>query len=188
MEALRLLWDDGYLRYDFGPTHPMAPIRLELALRLMRDLGLLTVPGVALARPEPAGDELLATVHTPEYVAAVKAASGAGAGPDLAHGLGTDDDPVFEGMHAATALIAGGTRGGVRWPSGRGAGGARRQLRRRAAPRDARPGRAGSASTTTRPWRSGRCDRGGASGSRTWTSTCTTATASSGSSGTTPAC
>jgi acetoin utilization protein AcuC len=113
MEALRLLWDDGYLRYDFGPTHPMAPIRLELALRLMRDLDLLTVPGVALTRPEPAGDELLGTVHTPEFVAAVKAASGAGARADLAHGLGTDDVPVFEGMHAATALIAGGSVAGA---------------------------------------------------------------------------
>jgi len=113
MEALRLLWDDGYLRYDFGPTHPMAPIRLELALRLMRDLDLLDAPGVAVTRPEPAGDELLRTVHTPEFVDAVKAASGAGARPDLAHGLGTDDVPVFEGMHAATALIAGGSVAGA---------------------------------------------------------------------------
>ena len=109
MEALRLLWDDGYLRYDFGPTHPMAPIRLELALRLMRDLELLSAPGVAVTRPEPAGDADLLSVHTPGFVDAVKAASAAGGPADLAHGLGTDDVPVFEGMHDATALIAGGS-------------------------------------------------------------------------------
>ncbi len=109
MEALRLLWDDGYLRYDFGPTHPMAPLRLELALQLMRDLGLLAAPGVAVARPEPAGDTDLLTVHTPRFVDAVKAASGPAPRPDLAHGLGTEDVPVFEGMHEATALISGGS-------------------------------------------------------------------------------
>jgi acetoin utilization protein AcuC len=113
VEVLRLPWDDGYLAYDFGPAHPMAPIRLELALRLMRDLGLLAAPGVTLARPEPAGDADLLTVHTPGFVEAVKAASGPAARPDLAHGLGTEDVPVFEGMHDATALIAGGSVAGA---------------------------------------------------------------------------
>src|SRR5438309_2342393 len=63
MEVLRLLWDDGYLAYDFGDAHPMAPIRLELALHLMRDLGLLAAPGVTLARPEPDPDVLTISLH-----------------------------------------------------------------------------------------------------------------------------
>src|SRR4051812_28792585 len=110
MEALRLIWDDASLAYDFGPHHPMSPVRLELAERLVRELGLLEQPGVVRASAEPATDELLELVHEPRYVAAVRAASERGARPALAYGLGTDDVPVFPGMHAASAAIAGGSR------------------------------------------------------------------------------
>src|SRR3954454_7565671 len=111
MEALRLIWDDAFLAYDFGAHHPMAPLRLELAERLVRELGLLEQPGVVRASAEPATDELLELVHEPRYVAAVRAASRRGAPPALAYGLGTDDVPVFPGMHEASAAIAGGSRG-----------------------------------------------------------------------------
>ena len=40
MEALRLAWDEVFLTYDFGEGHPMAPLRLDLSVRLMRELGL----------------------------------------------------------------------------------------------------------------------------------------------------
>jgi acetoin utilization protein AcuC len=110
MEALRLIWDDAFLAYDFGPHHPMSPVRLELAERLVRELGLLEQPGVVRASAEPATDELLELVHEPRYVAAVRASSERGARPALAYGLGTDDVPVFPGMHAASAAIAGGSR------------------------------------------------------------------------------
>jgi acetoin utilization protein AcuC len=110
MEALRLIWDDAFLGYDFGPHHPMSPLRLELAERLVRDLGLLEQPGVVRAPAEPASDDLLALVHDPRYVAAVRAASGRSARPAPAYGLGSEDVPVFPGMHAASAAIAGGSR------------------------------------------------------------------------------
>ena len=34
----RVVWDTSFTRYDFGPTHPMAPVRLDLTARpdLMR--------------------------------------------------------------------------------------------------------------------------------------------------------
>jgi acetoin utilization protein AcuC len=110
MEALRLIWSDAFLAYDFGPHHPMSPLRLELAELLVRELGLLEQPGVVRASPEPATDDLLELVHEPRYVAAVRAASERGARPALAYGLGTDDVPVFPGMHDASAAIAGGSR------------------------------------------------------------------------------
>src|SRR4051812_46609242 len=102
MEALRLIWDDAFLAYDFGPHHPMSPLRLELAERLVRELGLLEQPGVVRAAAEPATDEQLGLVHDPRYVDAVKAASQRGARPAPAYGLGTEDVPVFPGMHAAS--------------------------------------------------------------------------------------
>ena len=110
MEALRLIWDDAFLRYDFGPHHPMSPLRLELAERLISELGLLAPPEVAVDAAEPATDEVLALVHEPRYVGAVRAASGRPGVPDLRFGLGTEDVPVFPGMHEVSAIIADGSR------------------------------------------------------------------------------
>ena len=69
----RLVWDDGFTAYDFGPTHPMGPVRLDLTTRLAEALGVLDE--VEVVSPGVASDELLETVHDPGYVAAVRAAS-----------------------------------------------------------------------------------------------------------------
>ena len=71
----RIVWDASFTKYNFGPSHPMAPIRLDLTARLCEALGLFDAPGVEVRGAEPASDELLETVHDPDYVAAVKAAS-----------------------------------------------------------------------------------------------------------------
>jgi acetoin utilization protein AcuC len=102
-----VIWDDGFTAYDFGPRHPMRPVRLELTTRLARSLGVLD--GVTLLAPAAASDELLATVHDPAYIAAVRRASADPGRPYLNHGLGTDDDPVFAGMHEASARVVQGT-------------------------------------------------------------------------------
>jgi acetoin utilization protein AcuC len=109
MEAVRVLWDESFLDYDFGPGHPMSPIRLELTARLARDLGVFHHAGVVLTGADPASDELLATVHTPGYVAAVRAASQDPGYLDEQFGLGTDDVPVFADMHHASARTVGAT-------------------------------------------------------------------------------
>jgi len=57
---------------------------------------------------EPATDDDLALVHKRDYIEAVKRVSVHGA-PDLRHGLGTTDNPVFPGVHEASALVAGAT-------------------------------------------------------------------------------
>jgi acetoin utilization protein AcuC len=103
----RLVWDDVFTAYNFGPDHPMGPVRLDLTTRLARSLGVLD--HVELVRPEVASDETLATVHDAEYIAAVKRASADPANADQRRGLGTEDDPAFEGMHEASARIAQGT-------------------------------------------------------------------------------
>ena len=106
-EKLEVVWDDALAAYDFGPGHPLAPVRVELAMALARGLGVLDAPGVSVAVPEPAGDALLELVHDPAYIAAVRRASRAAAMPDPSFGLGTEDNPVFVGMHDASALVAG---------------------------------------------------------------------------------
>jgi acetoin utilization protein AcuC len=103
---LDLFWDDAVTRYDFGPGHPMDPVRLELTMSLVRAFGLDRLPGVTVRAAQPAGDSTLTLVHDPGYVAAVRDVSATGV-PDLSRGLGTEDNPAFAAMHEASALIAG---------------------------------------------------------------------------------
>jgi acetoin utilization protein AcuC len=102
-----VVWDERLLQYNMG-DHPLDPVRVELTMALARGLGVLDRPGVVVEPAEPATDEMLATVHDRDYIAVVKAASG---GRRLSlMGLGTADNPTFEGMHETSALITGATR------------------------------------------------------------------------------
>ena len=103
-----VVWDDALTRYDFGPGHPFDPVRIRLTMELAAALGVLAGPPVTMVSPDPATDGELETVHDAEYVEAVRHA-GRELEPDLRFGLGTEDDPVFEGMHEASALVAGAT-------------------------------------------------------------------------------
>ena len=114
-ESVAVLWDDGLSAYNFGPGHPLAPIRVQLAMRLARDFGLLDLPAVNVGVPvTPASLDELAAVHDPAYIEAVQRASRDSRAVDLARGLGTADDPIFAGMHDASALVAGATLAAAR--------------------------------------------------------------------------
>ncbi len=106
---VQVVWSPALLGYDFGDGHPMAPLRLDLTMRLADALGLLDGPGVRVVGAEPVADAVLSTVHEVEYVAAVRAASEPGGASDAVRGLGTADDPVFPGMHEAAARVVGGS-------------------------------------------------------------------------------
>ncbi|MFI5085774.1 MAG: acetoin utilization protein AcuC [Actinomycetales bacterium] len=104
-----VVWDPSMMAYDFGEHHPMAPARLELTARLCTDLGLFDRPGLSVVPPFVASDAQLETVHSPGFVAAVRRVSAHPGMTDPARGLGTEDDPVFAGMHDAAARLAGGS-------------------------------------------------------------------------------
>src|SRR5215470_8689641 len=114
---LVVAWDDALIQYDFGPGHPLAPVRVALTIELAGALGVLSAPSVTMVTPSPATDAELETVHDDDYVAAVRQA-GRTLAADLQFGLGTTDDPVFEGMHEASALVVGATLTAARaiWP------------------------------------------------------------------------
>lgn len=104
--ATAVVWHEELLRYDFG-AHPMDPVRVELTLELAKATGVLRRESVELLTPEPASEKDLLRAHSPEYLAAVQAA------PHdpfwTGFGLNTTDNPVFDGMHEASALICGGS-------------------------------------------------------------------------------
>ena len=119
--TLHVAWDEELVKYDFGPGHPLAPVRVELTIELARQFGVLDADGVTVAAPPPATDAELELVHDPRYIAAVKRASGADPGAVVGRfGLGTEDDPIFPGMHEASALVAGATLAAARavWSGG----------------------------------------------------------------------
>jgi len=104
--AACVVLDERDAAYDFGAAHPLAPIRLELTMRLARDLGVIDGDEMVEVGAEAADDDTLATVHTPEYIDAVRAVRGP-ADTNLMLGLGTADNPTFAHMHRASALVAG---------------------------------------------------------------------------------
>jgi acetoin utilization protein AcuC len=110
---LTLAWDDRLIGYDFGPGHPLAPVRVELTMALARELGVLDLPSVSVLDPAPAEPGELELVHDPAYIDAVRQAGRDGRG-NLRYGLGTPDNPVFVGMHEASALVAGATLAAAR--------------------------------------------------------------------------
>ena len=125
--ALHVAWDERLTDYHFGPGHPLAPQRVELTMRLAHEFGLWSQPGVTLAAPDPATDADLELVHDPSYIATVETVSRWAEHPDASDGLqgnqlrvarmfglGTEDQPVFPGMHEASALVAGATLAAAR--------------------------------------------------------------------------
>ena len=107
-----LIWDPSFVAYKFRPDHPFNPKRLELTISLLEEMSLLTAPGLSVVPPRVATDEDLLRVHSPEYIAAVKRLGREGpVDPREGRewGLGTDDNPIFPGMHEATATVVGGT-------------------------------------------------------------------------------
>jgi len=106
-----LIWAEPESRYDFGVDHPLKPERVLLTVGLIRASGLLDRPDVEVLTPDPATDEDITLVHHPGYVELVKRLS-AGERPGRKAweaGLGSGDNPIFPGMHEATAWVVGAT-------------------------------------------------------------------------------
>ena len=107
MSGTLVLWSDALLDYDLG-DHPLDPVRVELTIALARGLGVLDRPDVAVEAPVAATDADLERVHDRGYLQAVRIA------PDdpffSGWGLGTGDNPIFDRMHEASALVAGATQ------------------------------------------------------------------------------
>ena len=102
-----VVFDDSLTAYDFGPAHPMNPVRVDLTMRLARDLGVVDGAGLVAVPAPDATDADLLVVHDADLIAAVRRSSEHPELPDPAHGLGTDDNPTFPHMHQAARHIVG---------------------------------------------------------------------------------
>ncbi|HEY7762559.1 MAG TPA: acetoin utilization protein AcuC [Actinomycetota bacterium] len=95
--------------YDHGIGHPLRPQRVLLTWELIEAFGIDREPGVVRSGAEPADDETLMLVHTREFIDATRQAGHGVVGPWGRFGYGPGDNPIFEDMHEAGAIVAGAT-------------------------------------------------------------------------------
>ncbi|KAA1374973.1 acetoin utilization protein AcuC [Aeromicrobium fastidiosum] len=100
-----IVYDAQLLEYDFGRSHPMAPVRVDLTMALAGELGI--IDGLEIVGAQPATDDELHLIHSAAYIEGVHKLSDHPSYTDLSIGLGGDDNPVFAHMHEASALVAG---------------------------------------------------------------------------------
>jgi acetoin utilization protein AcuC len=100
---------EGARIYDHGPQHPLRPERVLLTWSLIRAYGLDALPNVVVAGADGADDDTLALVHDRSFIEATRAAGHGQDGPWAAFGYGPGDNPIFDRMHEAGAIVAGAT-------------------------------------------------------------------------------
>jgi acetoin utilization protein AcuC len=104
------IYTNDYLKYDYGPTHPLKVIRLRLAYELIKAYGLLDLPSVQTIITTRADEDDLAIFHSREYLEVLKEANqGRVAGNAYSYGLGPGDNPIFPGLYDWSLLITGAT-------------------------------------------------------------------------------
>ncbi|MGG1575548.1 acetoin utilization protein AcuC [Fictibacillus sp. NRS-1165] len=103
------IYSEDMLRYKFSEDHPFNQLRVQLTFDLLRSSGSLE--DSRIVRPRMASDEEIGLIHDKAYIEAVKKAGQGTLNAVSAqnYGLGTEDTPIFSGMHEASALIVGAT-------------------------------------------------------------------------------
>jgi len=105
--ATALIWNDEELNYDFGPSHPLKPIRVKLTVDLIRACGLTDADNVVTLPQAAFGDEDVLRLHSEAYVDAVRGCSLRPRQSAVSFGLGPGDNPTFAGMHEASLQVCG---------------------------------------------------------------------------------
>jgi len=110
VDKVSLIFTEDYQKYNFGKNHPLRPLRLQLTYSLFEKLNLLEHERLEAIKPRVATQEEIERVHSPKYVDIVKKLS---VNPEdksihpYLYGLGPGDNPIFEGMYEASALVCG---------------------------------------------------------------------------------
>ncbi len=95
--------------YDFGSSHPLRPERVLITYDRIEQLGLDALADVEILHSRSAADAEILQAHDEEFVRTVQRIDSgevpASAGFEF--GLGTGDNPIFRGMHVASAAVCG---------------------------------------------------------------------------------
>lgn len=102
------VYSDDFLAYSFHENHPFNQKRILLTKKLLENHHALTIDQVIT--PPVAEEEDILSIHSPEYIHAVKHASKLEpvANQEI-YGIGTTDTPMFQNMYDAARRIVGGS-------------------------------------------------------------------------------
>ena len=106
----KVIYHPKYSLYNLGEGHPFSPLRSEMVIDLLEELGVMNTPEV----PEPATKEELEQIHSKDYIEAVEKASAGETVPNIdKYGLDTQDNPIVKDMALGARYICGGTKLGA---------------------------------------------------------------------------
>ena len=106
-----LVYGDELMKHHLSDQHPLQPIRVKLAVDLIRSTGLIEHSHLLPPRPATIGE--LELVHSPEYVDLVRRLSnplqraGVSRSRTEAAGFGSADNPISDELHEGTSLVVG---------------------------------------------------------------------------------
>jgi acetoin utilization protein AcuC len=106
-DGVVLVYSPEIVAYDHGSDHPLKPVRVMLTRELIRVYGLIDGRRVEEVPARVATDDELRLVHTDRYLDAVRRAGDGEPGNWFRFGFGPGDNPIFPGMHEASARVAG---------------------------------------------------------------------------------
>jgi len=109
MARAAFVYQDEMSRHVLRPDHPMRPARLRHTYELLDAYGAFDQEASLLVTPRSATEEELQSLHTPEYVSAVRSLSLGLSGYDPQRfGFGPQgDNPIYRGMYEAALLSTG---------------------------------------------------------------------------------
>ncbi|NBJ69033.1 MULTISPECIES: acetoin utilization protein AcuC [Clostridia] len=109
----KYVFSTDLLHYHFHEDHPFNQKRVLLATELLKEAGTLAKNNIV--PPRKATETEIKLFHDHAYVEAVKQASKCKLSEQAAveYGLGTEDTPIFSGMHEASSYLVGGSLAAV---------------------------------------------------------------------------
>lgn len=111
MSAPLFFYSDRLLGYNMGPSHPMKPQRLKMTRDLIDSYGLFA-GGLQLTEPELADTDEVAETHSRDFLEALSRLDRGERPRNTGRfGLGTGDNPIFDGIYEASLLYTGGSVG-----------------------------------------------------------------------------
>ena len=105
--SVSLVYSPEIVAYDHGPQHPLRPVRVRLTRDLIEAYGVLEAAHVSEIPTRVATDDEVGLVHDGAYIDAVRRAGAGEAGDWYRYGFGPGDNPIFPGMHEASARVVG---------------------------------------------------------------------------------
>jgi acetoin utilization protein AcuC len=109
-----LIYSDHLASFEYGENHPFKPLRAKQFLELLNRYSLIFEQNQQIIEPVQINEDLLYLFHDREYIELLKKSEKGEFTLEMySVGLGTEDNPVMQGMYEFSLTAAGGTHQGA---------------------------------------------------------------------------